>query len=75
LFSSIRPGSFLLFFRVLYVRSLQTVHAREITGRFSAFATWIQSFVDFAPLILTAATLKQGLGTGGSAEILLHGAA
>ena len=39
LFSSIRPGSFLLFFRVLYVRSLQTVHASEITGRFSAFAT------------------------------------
>ena len=39
LFSSSRPGSFLLFFRVLYVRSLQTVHAREITGRFSAFAT------------------------------------
>ena len=45
LFSSIRPGSFRLFFRVLYVRSLQTVHAREITGRFSAFATWFQSFV------------------------------
>jgi hypothetical protein len=40
LFSSMRPGSFFLFFRVLYVRSLQTVHARLITGRFSAFATW-----------------------------------
>ena len=39
LFSSSRPGSFLLFFRVLYVRSLQTVHARAITGRFSALAT------------------------------------
>ena len=39
LFSSRRPGSFLLFFRVLYVRSLQTVHASEITGRFSALAT------------------------------------
>ena len=34
-----RPGSFRLFFRVLYVRSLQTVHANVITGRFSAFAT------------------------------------
>ena len=39
LFSSRRPGSFLLLFRVLYVRSLQTVHASEITGRFSALAT------------------------------------
>jgi hypothetical protein len=39
LFSSNRPGSFRLFFRVLYVRSLQVVHASEITGRFSAFAT------------------------------------
>ena len=39
LFSSIRPGSFLLFLRVLYVRSLQVVHASEITGRFSALAT------------------------------------
>jgi hypothetical protein len=28
-----------LFFRVLYVRSLQVVHANAITGRFSAFAT------------------------------------
>jgi hypothetical protein len=28
-----------LFFRVLYVRSLQVVHARAITGRFSALAT------------------------------------
>src|SRR6187455_270451 len=33
------PGSFLLFLRVLYVRSLQDVHAREMTGRFSALAT------------------------------------
>ena len=39
LFSSNRPGSFFLFFRVLYVRSLQVVHARAITGRFSALAT------------------------------------
>ena len=39
LFSSMRPGSFFLFFRVLYVRSLQVVHASEITGRFSALAT------------------------------------
>ena len=39
LFSSSRPGSFLLFLRVLYVRSLQDVHAREMTGRFSALAT------------------------------------
>src|SRR5687767_10497064 len=39
LFSSSRPGSFFLFFRVLYVRSLQVVHARAITGRFSALAT------------------------------------
>ena len=39
LFSSSRPGSFRLFLRVLYVRSLQTVHASEITGRFSALAT------------------------------------
>ena len=41
LLSSIRPGSLRLLFRVLYVRSLQTVHARLITGRFSAFATWL----------------------------------
>jgi hypothetical protein len=39
LFSSRRPGSFLLFLRVLYVRSLQVVHASAITGRFSALAT------------------------------------
>ena len=39
LFSSSRPGSFRLFFRVLYVRSLQVVHASVITGRFSALAT------------------------------------
>ena len=39
LLSSIRPGSFLLFLRVLYVRSLQVVHASEITARFSALAT------------------------------------
>ena len=39
LFSSMRPGSFFLFLRVLYVRSLQVVHASEITGRFSALAT------------------------------------
>ena len=58
-----------MFFRVLYVRSLQTVHARAITGRFSALAT-AQSF----PLVVTpfdgpAATLKQGLGTGGTHEL------
>jgi hypothetical protein len=29
-----------LFLRVLYVRSLQVVHASEITGRFSALATF-----------------------------------
>jgi hypothetical protein len=28
-----------LFLRVLYVRSLQVVHASAITGRFSALAT------------------------------------
>ena len=39
LFSSSRPGSFRLFLRVLYVRSLQTVHASEMTGRFSVLAT------------------------------------
>ena len=39
LFSSSRPGSFFLFLRVLYVRSLHVVHAREMTGRFSALAT------------------------------------
>ena len=39
LFSSSRPGSFFLFLRVLYVRSLQVVHASAITGRFSALAT------------------------------------
>ena len=39
LLSSIRPGSLRLFLRVLYVRSLQVVHAREMTGRFSALAT------------------------------------
>jgi len=49
LFSSMRPGSFLLFFRVLYVRSLQTVHANAITGRFSALATWF-SFPSFPPV-------------------------
>jgi hypothetical protein len=43
-----RPGSFRLFFRVLYVRSLQTVHANAITGRFSAFATWF-SFLRSRP--------------------------
>ena len=41
LFSSSRPGSLRLFFRVLYVRSLQVVHARLITGRFSALATLV----------------------------------
>ncbi len=41
LLSSIRPGSFRLFLRVLYVRSLHLVHASAITGRFSAFATSI----------------------------------
>jgi hypothetical protein len=51
LFSSMRPGSFLLFLRVLYVRSLQTVHARAITGRFSAFATWF-SFPRRPPPVL-----------------------
>jgi hypothetical protein len=49
-----RPGSFRLFFRVLYVRSLQTVHARVITGRFSAFATGQWILVVHRP----AATLK-----------------
>ncbi len=44
-----RPGSFRLFFRVLYVRSLQTVHANAITCRFSAFATWF-SFPSIPPL-------------------------
>ena len=39
LFSSSRPGSFLLLLRVLYVRSLQTVHASAITGLVSALAT------------------------------------
>src|SRR5688572_6925 len=48
LFSSRRPGSFRLFFRVLYVRSLQTVHANAITGRFSALATWF-SFPSIPP--------------------------
>ena len=43
LFSSSRPGSFLLLFRVLYVRSLQVVHANAITGRFSALANGCSS--------------------------------
>jgi hypothetical protein len=47
-----RPGSFRLFFRVLYVRSLQTVHASAITGRFSAVATWF-SFPDSPPATAT----------------------
>jgi len=47
-----RPGSFRLFFRVLYVRSLQKVHANAITGRFSAFATWF-SFPDSPPATAT----------------------
>ena len=47
-----RPGSFRLFFLVLYVRSLQTVHASEMTGRFSAFATWF-SFPDSPPATAT----------------------
>ena len=33
LFSSMRPGSFLLLVRGVYVRSMQVVDAREITGR------------------------------------------
>jgi hypothetical protein len=53
-----RPGSFLLFFRVLYVRSLQTVHASEITGRFSAFATWFHSSSSAPRPLNAAATLN-----------------
>jgi hypothetical protein len=34
-----------LFLRVLYVRSLQLVHASAITGRFSALATFYGSLV------------------------------
>jgi len=60
LLSSIRPGSFLLFLRVLYVRSLQVVHASEITGRFSALAT-----VRCPRQSPAAAHAKQGLVTGG----------
>ena len=37
--SSIRPGSFFLFFSVLYVRSLHSVQASWMTGRFSTLAT------------------------------------
>jgi len=66
LFSSSRPGSFRLFFRVLYVRSLQVVHARAITGRFSALATWFDS----SSVDPTPATLNQGRGAGGSSAIL-----
>jgi hypothetical protein len=58
LFSSIRPGSFFLFFRVLYVRSLQTVHASEITGRFSALATWFTFLVVASEPLGSAATLN-----------------
>src|SRR5450432_4431614 len=36
--SSSRFGSFFLFLRVVYVRSLHSVQASRITGRFSAFA-------------------------------------
>jgi hypothetical protein len=53
-----RPGSFRLFFRVLYVRSLQTVHASAITGRFSALATWVLYLIVRPPPIGTAATLN-----------------
>jgi hypothetical protein len=47
-----RPGSFRLFFRVLYLRSLQTVHASPIKLLFSAFATWF-SFPDSPPATAT----------------------
>jgi hypothetical protein len=61
-----RPGSFLLFFRVLYVRSLQTVHASAITGRFSAFATWF-SFLRRRPhLRLVGGHAELGLGHRGT---------
>lgn len=48
-FSSIRPGSFFLFFSVVYVRSLHSVQEREITGRFSTFATIYSRISVMAP--------------------------
>ena len=60
LLSSIRPVSLRLFLRVLYVRSLQVVHASEITGRFSALAT--VRCPHHSPV---AAHAKEGLVTGG----------
>ncbi len=57
-----RPGSFRLLFRVLYVRSLQTVHARLITGRFSAFATLGSRF-----LVAPASHAETGAGHRGKA--------
>ncbi len=47
-----------MFFRVLYVRSLQTVHAKEITGRFSAFATRFSSLSSAPNADGSAATLN-----------------
>jgi hypothetical protein len=44
--------------RVLYVRSLQTVHARAITGRFSAFATVLVSLSSAPFADGSAATLN-----------------
>ena len=67
-----RPGSFRLFFLVLYVRSLQTVHASAMTGRFSALATGVM-FLVVGPRITVAATLKQGLETGGTPRFYFTG--
>jgi len=47
--SSIRPGSFFLFFSVLYVRSLHSVQASWMTGRFSTLATIYSRISVMAP--------------------------
>ncbi len=49
-----------MFLRVLYVRSLQVVHASEMTARFSVLAT-----VRCPRQSPVAAHAKQGLVTGG----------
>ena len=47
--SSSREGSFFLFFSVAYVRSLHSVQASRMTGRFSAFATGYSWMLVTAP--------------------------
>jgi hypothetical protein len=47
--SSSRPGSFFLFFSVVYVRSLHSEQASWMVGRFSTFATRYSTMLTMAP--------------------------